>query len=73
MRLLKPKSEKSRRSIDLPAVTLAALREHSIRQGEAKEWAATGWRGNEWDLVFTSPRGRPLDEQNVLRFFRRRF
>jgi hypothetical protein len=55
MRLLKPKSEKSRRSIDLPAVTLAALSEHTLRQREAKEWAGTGWRSNEWNLVFTSP------------------
>jgi integrase len=72
MRLLDPKSDRSNRSIDLPAVALAALKEHTLRQREAKEWAGTGWVGNDWNLVFTSSTGKPLDERNVLRVFQDR-
>jgi integrase len=67
MELLEPKTEGSHRRIDLPAVTIAALREHRIRQGLAREWAGSGWKGNNWDLVFTTSVGTPLDERGVLR------
>jgi len=55
--------------INLPAVTIAALSEHAERQRQAKEWAGTGWKGNLWNLIFTSSIGTPLDERNVLRIF----
>jgi integrase len=70
MTLLEPKTEGSQREIDLPAVTIAALREHRIGQEHAREWA--GSVGNKWDLVFTTPKGTPFDERGVLRRFQER-
>jgi integrase len=72
MTLLEPKTEGSHRKIDLPAVTIAALREHRIRQEHAREWAGSGWAGNAWNLVFTTGKGTPLDERGVLRRFQDR-
>lgn len=66
---LEPKSVRARRTINLPAVTIAALSEHADRRRQAKEWAGTGWKGNPWNLIFTSSIGTPLDERNVLRIF----
>jgi integrase len=66
---LEPKSDRSRRSIQLPAVTIASLSQHVEKQRQAKEWAGSGWKGNPWNLVFTSSVGTPLDERNVLRIF----
>jgi hypothetical protein len=59
-------------AIDLPALTIAALREHRIRQGYVREWAGSGWKGNDWNLVFTTSVGTPLDENRVLRRFQDR-
>jgi integrase len=67
-----PKTEGSNRTIDLPAVTIAALRQHRIRQAHAQEWAGSAWTGNPWDLVFTTTKGTPLDERGVLRRFQER-
>jgi integrase len=53
-------------------VTIAALREHRIRQEHAREWAGSGWTGNKWNLVFTTGKGSPLDERGVLRRFQER-
>ena len=72
MTLLSPKTEGSHRTIDLPAVTIAALRQHQIRQGHAQEWAGSGWVGNSWNLAFTTTKGTPLDERGVLRRFQDR-
>jgi integrase len=72
MCLLDTKTNDSHRTIDLPAVTIAALREHRIRQQHAREWAGSGWKGNAWDLVFTTSVGTPLDERGVLRRFQER-
>lgn len=69
MQLLDPKTEGSNRKVDLPGVTVAALRQHHIRQEHAKEWAGEKWSGNPWNLVFTSANGLPLDERSVLRWF----
>ena len=52
----------------LPAVAISALRHHEALQNEERTWAGTKWR-NDWNLVFTSPRGMPLDERGVLRHF----
>jgi integrase len=66
---LEPKSDRARRIINLPAVTIAALSEHADRQRQAKEWAGTRWKGNSWNLIFTSSVGTPVDERNALRIF----
>lgn len=72
MTLLEPKTEGSHRTIDLPAVTIAALREHQLRQSHDQEWAGSGWAGSRWNLVFTTMKGTPLDERGVLRRFQER-
>jgi len=71
--LLEPKTEGSHRTIDLPAVTIAALREHQIRQGHAKEWAGELWSGNRSNLVFTTTHGTPLDERGYFAASRNEF
>jgi integrase len=60
------KTEKSRRTLVLPAVSLDALKTHRTRQREERLKAGAKWR-NEHDLVFTTSTGRPLDPRNVLR------
>jgi integrase len=72
MTLMEPKTEGSQRRIDMPAVTIAALRAHRIKQGHSEEWAGSGWKGNPWNLVFTTSIGTPLDERGVLRRFQER-
>ncbi len=61
--LHEPKTPKSRRTIPLAAVTVAALRDHRRRQLE--EQAQAGALGRE-GLVFTSVRGAPLHGSNLL-------
>jgi integrase len=60
------KTEKSRRTLMLPAVSLDALKTHRTRQREERLKAGAKWR-NEHDLTFTTSTGRPLDPRNVLR------
>jgi len=63
------KTERSRRTLALPAQTEAALRRHRTRQLEARLLAGDQWR--EQDFVFTSAFGTPLEPRNALRFFKR--
>lgn len=67
--LVPPKSEDSRRVIDLPEVCLKALRAHQQRQRVEREWAGTRWK--ETGHVFTSGIGTPLDDRRVLLEFTR--
>lgn len=57
-----PKTHKSRRSVFLPAQTVAALRAHRARQQEW--WMASGRKG-ELALVFTTRTGRPIHGANL--------
>ena len=68
-----PKSQSAFRMVGLPAVTLAALRAHYGKQYEEKAWARTRGRNweNDWDLVFTTPVGRPLSKTTLRTNFRR--
>jgi integrase len=61
--LRSPKTAKSRRTVPLPAVTVAALRQHRTRQLEQR--AAAGKLGPD-GLVFTSVTGRPIHGSNLL-------
>ena len=70
--LVEPKTEDSHRNIDMPAVTVTALRAHMQKQQAAREWAGSAWKGNAWNLVFTTSVGTPLDERGVLRRFQER-
>ena len=61
--LVQPKTETSRRTIDLPLQAMAALRAHWDRQMDERRLAGTTWK--EHGLVFTTQRGTPLDKGNV--------
>ena len=68
LHLVEPKGGYSDRVVTLPAVAISALRHHQALQHEERRWAGTKWR-NDWNLVFTTKLGSPLDERNVLRRF----
>lgn len=62
------KSSRSRRTIALPAVAVAALRSHRVRQLEARLAAGRHW--HDGGFVFTSAVGTPLEPRNVTRQFK---
>jgi integrase len=64
-----PKSDAGLRVIALDKTTVAALREHKLRQ-EA-ERAAAGARWTETGYVFTTRTGKPVGPDRVTRLFRR--
>ncbi len=68
LQLVEPKGGYSDRVVTLPAVAISALRHRQALQETERQWAGTKWC-NQWDLVFTSKFGTPLDERNVLRRF----
>jgi len=65
--LLPPKSDKSRRVIELPAVCVSKLRAHQARQEHEQTIAGSGW--NETGHVFTSTIGTPIDDRKILKEF----
>jgi integrase len=62
-----PKTARGRRSLALDPATVAALREHRVRQLE--ERLAVGPRWEDSGLVFTWPDGRPLHPERFSRWF----
>ncbi len=62
------KTERSRRTLRLPLMAVAALREH--REHQADDRAAAGSARQEHGLVFTTKLGTPLDAGNVRRMFK---
>ncbi|MBK7929297.1 MAG: site-specific integrase [Bryobacterales bacterium] len=62
-----PKTTGSRRTIEIPQVTVAALQTHRQRQVELHDAAGDGWC--ETGFVFTSRRGTPIDRGNALHRF----
>ena len=62
------KTEKSRRTLELPGQAADALREHRARQ--AKERLAAGPLWQDHGLVFASQAGTPLDASHVRRSFK---
>jgi integrase len=58
-----PKTERSRRTITLPALVVQALEAHRKRQLETRLAAGRHWR--EHGLVFTSRIGTPTDGRNL--------
>jgi len=63
-----PKSEASTRTVPVPPLALAELRQHRARQ--LAEQAAAGKRWADLDLVFPSSVGTPIEPTNVNRWFR---
>lgn len=62
-----PKTAGSRRSLEIPPITVDALREHSAKQKVQRLLADTSWK--EQKLVFTTRIGTPVDTTNVLHRF----
>ena len=62
--LAEPKSERSRRDIQLPPSAIEALRVHRLRQAEERLAAGQGWK-NASDLMFTTVQGGPLHPNTV--------
>jgi integrase len=79
--LVEPKNKKGRRTIELPAVTLAALAAHRIAQTEERKLCGSKWvvpriycegRVEEADdFVFTTTKGTPLESRAVTKQFQR--
>jgi len=63
--LVEPKTSRSRRTVALAPMALAALRRHRTRQMEEALRIGPAW-DNSLDLVFTNQIGRPLNRHNVL-------
>lgn len=64
-----PKSGKSKRSLTMPTVAVAALKAHRKLQLSERVGAGPAWQ--DFDLVFTTRHGRPLGGVNVGRYFKR--
>lgn len=63
-RLTEPKSEQSRRTIPMPDFLVARLRQHRVAQNRERLQAGDAW-DREWNLVFTTAKGRPIDNSGV--------
>ena len=66
-RLVEPKSSRSRRTLALPEIAAVALWERHTRQEEEKTQSNGDWE--DWGLVFTTRRGRPLNRHDVTKEF----
>jgi integrase len=62
-----PKTDRSRRTVHLPAMAVAAIRSHHARQATERLAAGPSWTDEGW--VFTSDCGTALDPRNVTRRF----
>ena len=67
LRLVELKTKRSRRSVALPSVAVAALRRHRIQQMEERLLAGSRWQ--DTGMVFTSTIGTLLEPRGVLRKF----
>jgi len=67
LQLVEPKSARSRRTIALPAVAVAALRTHLVRQLEARLAAGGLWQDH--NFVFTTSIGTPIEPRRITREF----
>lgn len=65
LQLVPPKTERSRRTIPVPAQTLALFRAHRRKQAAVR--LAAGERWQDHDLVFPSNIGTPMDPDNINR------
>jgi integrase len=64
---VEPKSETSRRTLLLPDIVSAALRERWEQQAFERRAASSGWQ--EHDLVFATVFGEPLDPSRINYYF----
>jgi integrase len=64
-----PKTAGSRRTLEIPPVTVAALRAHAVLQRQQRLLADSTWQ--EQKLIFTTRAGTPVDTTNVLHGFQK--
>jgi integrase len=79
MHLVEPKTKQSRRTIELPAITLSALVAHRARQAEERNICGSKWKASQVycegklidvdDWVFTTSIGTPMDGRAVTKRF----
>lgn len=62
--LVDPKSAKSRRSIYLPEIAVKALQRHAVMQQAERQAAGDRWQ-TQFDLIFKSQSGRPMQDGQV--------
>ncbi|MSQ17739.1 MAG: site-specific integrase [Dehalococcoidia bacterium] len=62
--LVEPKTARSSRTVALTSMAMEALRTHRLRQMKESFELGPAWR-NEYNLVFTTSIGTPLDKDNV--------
>jgi integrase len=61
-----PKTKSGKRTISIPPIAIEALREHRIRQLEARVKAGLGKAGPD-TLIFTTPDGLPIQPNTLSR------
>lgn len=67
--LVEPKTESSRRTLPLPSFVVTALKRHQAAQEREQSVAGEAWENT--GLVFTTNRGKPLDNSGVHHRFER--
>jgi integrase len=67
LRFAPPKTARSRRTIPLPSVCVAALRAHWAAQNAERLGAGLAW--HDFGLVFTTSIGTPIEPRNLNRSF----
>ena len=67
LRFAPPKTARSRRTIPLPSVCVAALRAHRAAQNAERIGAGLAW--HDFGLVFTTSIGTPIEPRNLNRSF----
>ncbi len=67
LQLVDLKTRKSMRTLHLPDLVLEQLQAHRIRQADEQVRRGASWKGCEWNLVFTSTVGTPLEARNLVR------
>jgi len=63
-KVAEPKTPKSRRCIHLTVLAISALREHRLRQNEARLAAGSAWDNQGW--IFCNGIGRPIEVGKIL-------
>ncbi|HEY7030232.1 MAG TPA: tyrosine-type recombinase/integrase, partial [Thermomicrobiales bacterium] len=62
-RFVEPKTRRSARTLSLPSAAVAALKAQRVRQLEERLAYGEGWQ--DIGLVFTTPKGTPLEPSNL--------
>jgi integrase len=69
LQFAEPKSSRARRTIPMPDRVVAALRAQRARQAEERLAAGAQWQ--DFDLIFTTRRGTPIEPRSLVTAFKR--